>query len=143
MENQAAKLHAEGYNCAQSVLLSLREECGVSKEFASRMACCFSAGMRCGELCGTLVGGGMAIGLCLGNEDAADIATRDRAYRLIEQLGAEFKERFGTLRCEELLKQNPVETHEEQRAVCRRLYVDFVGRRVREILDEAKRDNHR
>ena len=140
MENQAVKLHAEGYNCAQSVLLSFCDECGISKEEASRMSCCFSAGMRSGELCGTLVGGSMAIGICLGNEDASDIATRDAAYRIIEQLGAEFKERFGTLRCGELLKQNPVETHDEQRAICRRLYVDFVSKRVSEILAEAKKD---
>ena len=99
----AAQYKAEGCNCAQAVLLSLRAECGVKKDTACRAACGFGGGMRAGELCGAATGAVMAIGLALGNSDARDTESRDRAYAAVIEFNRRFKERFGTLICRELL----------------------------------------
>src|SRR5271157_779854 len=72
----------EGYNCSQSVLLTMAEHWKCKNELIPKVATAFGGGMgRCGSVCGALTGGLMAIGIKYGtNEPSAE--KRSRAYEL-------------------------------------------------------------
>ena len=97
------ELMKDGCNCAQSVLVSLCGEAGISEEEAMRMACCLGGGCRAGEICGALTGALMALSLVNGNTDRKDNETRMKAYAEFIELDRMFKERFGNLTCRGLL----------------------------------------
>lgn len=96
IKDRALALHGEGYNCAQSVLLACGEYTGLDEKTAIAVSAPFGGGMRCGEMCGAVSGGLMAIGLCSGAAEKSAVAALAKAY------SAEFKERLGCLRCLDL-----------------------------------------
>ena len=63
VREKAIALHGEGCNCAQSVLCSLEEYTNLPFETAKRIAEGFGGGVRCGEICGSITGGVMALGM--------------------------------------------------------------------------------
>ena len=73
----AGELFAQGYNCAQSVLLAFEDITGLDRETAARVASSFGGGIGgSGEVCGALTGALMALGLVVGNTDPADKAAK-------------------------------------------------------------------
>jgi C_GCAxxG_C_C family probable redox protein len=62
---KAADYFKNGYNCAQSVLLTMQEYYGnPQNELIPKIAAAFGAGIgRCGSLCGALTGATMTIGI--------------------------------------------------------------------------------
>jgi len=89
-------LHDAGWNCAPSVLASVCEEYGLDKDTAYRVAAFFGGGMRCGEMCGAVTGGLMALGLKHGDED------NRRKLNSLKFINA-FKNEFGSCICRELM----------------------------------------
>ena len=63
VQEKAIALHSEGCNCAQSVLCSLEEYTNLPFETAKRVAEGFGGGVRCGEICGSITGAVMALGM--------------------------------------------------------------------------------
>ena len=63
VKEKAVAFHAEGCNCAQSVLCSLEEYTMLPQDTARRVAEGFGGGVRCGEICGSVTGAIMALGL--------------------------------------------------------------------------------
>ena len=96
VKEKAVALHKEGCNSAQSVLCSLEEYTKLPFETAKRVAEGFGGGVRCGEICGSVTGAIMAMGL-VKERPIAD-QTRDFTQQ--------FKEKMGCLRCAELLEKN-------------------------------------
>ena len=93
---KALSLHAQGYNCAQSVLMAEGAYTGLEEKQAADTAVGFGGGARCGELCGAISGAIMAAGLHYGAENRPKADAFDRA------LTAAFREKFGALRCADL-----------------------------------------
>ena len=62
-EEKAIKIFWEKFNCSQAVLGAFAEELGMSEEQAMKVALCFSAGARKGEVCGAVSGAIMVLGL--------------------------------------------------------------------------------
>jgi C_GCAxxG_C_C family probable redox protein len=93
----------DGYNCSQSVLLTMAEHWKCKNELIPKVATAFGGGMgRCGSVCGALTGGLMAIGLKYGtNEPSAE--KRSRAYELGETFYRRFEKQNGTVMCRELI----------------------------------------
>lgn len=91
ISEKAQALHHAGCNCAQSVLCALGDYTGLDEETAKRIASCFGSGMRCGEVCGTITGSLMAIGLTCPGADP-NVITRA------------FKEKYEFVRCSDLLR---------------------------------------
>lgn len=101
---KTGKLHEEGFNCAESVLLTVASEWGVCSDLIPRIATAFGGGVgRQGYVCGALSGGVIAIGLKYGRDKAADISERDKSYTLVRELFKRFKEEFGSINCRELI----------------------------------------
>ncbi|MDH7477732.1 MAG: C-GCAxxG-C-C family protein, partial [Candidatus Bathyarchaeota archaeon] len=61
---KAVKRFLYGFNCAQSVLLTMFEHWNGENELIPKIATTFGGGIgRCGSLCGALTGGVMALGI--------------------------------------------------------------------------------
>jgi C_GCAxxG_C_C family probable redox protein len=93
----------DGYNCSQSVLLTMAEHWKCKNELIPKVATAFGGGMgRCGSVCGALTGGLMAIGIRYGtNEPSAE--KRSRAYELAETFYRQFEKQNRSVMCRELI----------------------------------------
>ena len=87
------------FNCCQSVLCSACARCGLDEETGYRLGAFFGAGMRRGEICGCVSGALMAIGMVHGDE-------HNRESKASIKFLKEFENKYGTLRCREILEKN-------------------------------------
>mgnify|MGYP000025432036 FL=1 len=94
----------QGYNCAQAVLLAFCDDLGFDKQTALMLASPFGGGIgRMREVCGTVTGMYMALGLARGYSDSKDNADKKRVYTEVQQLAERFKEDNGSIICRDLL----------------------------------------
>ena len=108
---EAGRLFKEGYNCAQTVVCAFCDLTGLEKDTAARMASSFGGGMgRLREVCGTVSGALLALGILRGYSDPADPGAKAAHYRLVQEYARRFREKNGTIVCRELLKDVPVTT---------------------------------
>ncbi len=93
-----------GYNCAQAVLLAFAEVLGIDDAFALKLASSFGGGMgRLREVCGAVSAMFMIAGLLQGYTEPNNDEIKAQHYKLIQNLGNEFKSRCGSIICRELL----------------------------------------
>jgi C_GCAxxG_C_C family probable redox protein len=139
---QDAKLRFNsGFNCAESVLLTLSGRMGRknSESWIPRIATGFGGGVgRNGDICGALSGGVMAIGLALGRDKEEQ--SRDPCYAAVDRFYTDFVKEFGSSKCRELTGINlkaPVEseTYRDRAHLERcKLIVAWAARRANEII---------
>lgn len=101
----ATQLHDSGCNCCQSVLGSCCERFGLTSEQSYRIGAFLGGGARAGELCGAVSGALMALGLAYGDEN-------NRECEKSAEFLAAFREKFGTLRCGELVDPETQDPHD-------------------------------
>ena len=107
--DKARSLFLSGYNCAQSVIGTFCEQLGVDFDATVRLAQPFGGGMgRMREVCGTVSGMLMALGIAAGSSDAADKKTKDAVYALVQELSGRFRSQNGSIICRELLGLVPL-----------------------------------
>ncbi len=99
----AVKYHAEGYNCAQAVLLAFAEDFGFTKEELAGIALCFGGGMGIGSTCGALTGGLMVLGLNQKAQTPPAPGEKPAASGKAKELTRAFEEMHGTALCREIL----------------------------------------
>lgn len=101
---RAAAYHHQGFNCCQAVLASFHDVTDLSEQTSFDMGGGFGAGAQTGELCGAIAGAVMTLGL-LTPVDAQDpVASKRRTGALAKEFQRRFREKFGDLRCQTLLK---------------------------------------
>lgn len=101
---KAVEYFCKGYNCAQSTAAAFAEEAGTDPELLLVMAAGFGGGMGGSrETCGAVVGMIHALGLLNGAYDPHDNAAKTALYTRVRAAMQEFKEKFGTTCCRELL----------------------------------------
>jgi C_GCAxxG_C_C family probable redox protein len=106
----------EGYNCAQSVLLTMFEHWKGESELIPKIATPFGAGIgRCGSVCGALTGGVMALGVKYGTNESS-LEERLKVYGLARTFYKKFEERHGSVLCRELIGYDLSNTDELERA---------------------------
>ena len=94
----------QGYNCAQAVFLAFAKEEGLNEETALKIAASFGGGLGAQrEVCGTVSGMAMALGLKRGYTTPKDYAAKQKHYLAVQELCAEFKKQNGSIICRELL----------------------------------------
>ena len=96
--------HKKGYNGCQSVLASFSDLTGLSEQESCSAAAGFGAGAGTGELCGAIVGAVMTLGLLTPVDMDDPVASKKRTVALGKELQKRFSEKFGALRCQELLQ---------------------------------------
>ncbi len=107
-KQKARELFLSGYNCAQSVFGAFCDVTGM--EFKEAMRLCSSMGAGMGglrEVCGAVSGAFLAAGLVLG-DSGTDHEKKKRHYAMLQQMAGQFKKKYGTLTCRDLLRSlNP------------------------------------
>ncbi len=106
---EARRLFMTGYNCAQAVFCAFRDETGMDLDAAARLSSSFGGGMgRLREVCGTVSGALLALGILRGYADPRDPEAKKAHYALVQEYAKRFRERNGSIVCRELLKNVPV-----------------------------------
>lgn len=101
--DKACKYHESGCNCAQSVLAAFSDVTGLDEAESLRIGGGFGNGAGTGELCGAITGAVMTLGLLVPSNPDNPAAGKREAVALSKEFQARFKEKFGALRCQELL----------------------------------------
>ncbi len=106
---RATDLFKQGYNCSQAVFASCADIYGVTDEsLALRLSASFGGGMgRMRMVCGAASGMFMLAGLQNGSFTPHDNEGKMANYAFVQQLAGEFKARYGSLICAELLGLAP------------------------------------
>ena len=100
----ARRLFREGYNCAQAVFCAFPDVTGLDREAAARLASSFGGGMgRLREVCGTMSGALLVLGIACGYSDPANPQAKADHYHRVQEFARRFRERNGTIICRELL----------------------------------------
>ena len=108
-EAEAKRLFLEGYNCAQAVFCAFRDLTGMDLDAAARLSSSFGGGMgRLREVCGTVSGALLALGMLRGYDDPKDHEKKKSHYALVQEYARRFREKNGTIVCRELLRDVPV-----------------------------------
>ena len=96
-----------GYNCAQSVVLAFDDVLrahGVDPLTAAKMASPFGGGMgRMREVCGTVSGMLMVLGLVAGYDEAKAYQAKKELYATVQRLAGAFRGQNASIVCRELL----------------------------------------
>lgn len=94
----------EGYNCAQAVALSFKEEIGLSEDVIARAVSGFGGGMgRMREVCGAVSGMLFVLSNLKGYSDPKNNQQKIELYSEVQRLMGEFKEKNVSYVCRELL----------------------------------------
>lgn len=103
-KEKAIELFFEGANCAQAVFTAFAPLTGFEEKLALRISAPFGGGFgRQREVCGAVSGMCMAAGVLYGYDDLSDENVKKEHYRMVQELCAAFREKFGTMICRELL----------------------------------------
>lgn len=98
-KREAGRLHAAGYNCAQSVIMVFPDKTGVDMETAARAGAALGAGATFGDTCGVITGMAIATGL---HGDGSP-QRKAQTYKEMRQLAQKFRDlNSGRSLCREL-----------------------------------------
>ena len=146
LEEEAKRNFNSGYNCAESVLLTVTKWQGSvrrgSELLLPRIATGFGGGIaRNGDICGALAGAIMAISLAFGRNKPEE--SRDPCYQAVDRLYNDFMKTFGTCKCRELIGTD-LKNQAGREAVLNTIHqelcnsiVTWATRKAHEIIQEA------
>jgi C_GCAxxG_C_C family probable redox protein len=103
---KALKYYAEGYNCAQSVIVAFADVLNLSEETALRLAAGFGRGMgNMQQTCGAITGAYMVIGYLKGNYQRGKESEESRKItnQLIQNFSQIFTQKHGSTNCKSLI----------------------------------------
>ena len=102
---KARELFMQGYSCAQAVFCAFCDVTGLELDAAARMASSFGGGLgRLREVCGTVSGAALVLGIVKGYSDPKDYAAKNTHYALVQEFARRFREANGSIVCRELLR---------------------------------------
>lgn len=106
---RATELFKQGFNCSQAVFASCADLYGIEDEqLALRLSASFGGGMgRMRMVCGAASGMFLLAGMENGSATPHDNEGKMANYALVQQLAGEFKGKYGSLICAELLGLAP------------------------------------
>lgn len=108
MENYADKakrLFESGYNCAQAVFCAFSDVTGMDMETAAKVSSSFGGGLgRMREVCGSVSGGAMVLGMLYGGYAPGDLESKKAHYHIIQDFCGRFIAEHGSIICRELLE---------------------------------------
>ncbi|MDH5634482.1 MAG: C-GCAxxG-C-C family protein [Candidatus Bathyarchaeota archaeon] len=100
--SKAVSRFLSGYNCAESILLTMAEHQGIESPLIPRIATPFGGGIaRNGSICGCVTGALMNIGLKFGR--AQHTEDKEKAYAVASSYLGAFEREFGSVICYDLI----------------------------------------
>jgi len=101
----ARSLVWQGYYCYQAVFCAFCDVTGLEIDAAARMTSSFGGGLgRLREVCGTVSGAALVLGMVKGYADPKDYAAKKAHYALVQEFARRFREKNGSIVCRELLR---------------------------------------
>ena len=101
---RAESLFRSGYNCSQSVFLAFEDLYSMDHEEALRLSSPFGGGMgRLREVCGTVTGMFLVLGMLYGYSDVTDPEAKQTLYTRVQALAKRFEAETGSIVCREIL----------------------------------------
>ena len=142
----AENLFREGYNCAQAVLCAFSDVTGMDSKTSALAASSFGGGMgRMREVCGTVSGSMIVLGMLKGYSAPEDAAGKKELYHLVQEFARRFREKNGSIICRELLKGVPVspgsEPEERTAAYYQKRPCPELVRQAASILEQMLQEN--
>lgn len=102
--SKARELFKSGYNCSQAVVLAFSDLTTIDEKTILQLTSSFGGGMgRMREVCGSVSGMFMVLGLLYGYDKKEDYDGKKEHYRRVQQLAEEFIKINGSIVCRELL----------------------------------------
>ena len=127
--------HISGYNCVQSVLIAYEELLSFNIKELLKVSNGIGRGIAgCGEMCGTALAGAMLVSYIHGISEA-DVKHKLATEKKVKAFLDEFKETYGALRCDDLLKDwktNP----ESKKKPCREMIMEVVRMLEKHLISE-------
>jgi len=103
-KERAHQYHKNGYNCCQSVVAAFSDLTGLDEQTSMNIGGGFGGGAGTGELCGAITGAIMTLSLMQPSDPADPVGSKKKAVALSKKVQKGFSEKFGALRCHELLQ---------------------------------------
>lgn len=104
---QAVAFYKQGYTCTQSILASFAKRYDLPQNLAFRISEPFGAGTSCtNDMCGSVTGAIMALGLQHGSILSNDEVARSYIYQRVHEMIQRFMEIHGSIQCSDLLGYN-------------------------------------
>lgn len=104
---QAARLFAEGYNCAQAVAVAFCDVTGLDAGQTAKMVSPFGGGFgRQREVCGAVTGMCFVLGTIYGY-DEPNPEKQKGVYADVQELCSQFRNQVGSILCREILNNPP------------------------------------
>ncbi len=101
---KAVELFGTGLSCSQAVFAAFAPDFGMDEKTALKVSAALGGGVgRLREVCGTVTGAGLVIGLRYGNESGEDRDAKKKTYEVMQAFAAKFREANGSIVCRELL----------------------------------------
>ena len=101
---KALQLKANGHDCAQAVFLAFDDLYNIDRKTALRLTSAFSRGIGgLKEVCGTITGITMVVGILYGYSEPADEATKLKFFDKFYELVSQFECITGSILCRDLL----------------------------------------
>ena len=101
----ARQLFLQGYSCSQAVVCAFCDVTGLEMDASARMASSFGGGLaRLREVCGTVSGAALVLGVVKGYSDPRDYAAKKAHYALVQAFAKRFREQNGSIICRDLLR---------------------------------------
>jgi len=127
MENRtksqyAAELFRSGFTCSQAVLAAFCDSYGLDSNTALKIACGLGAGVRCSEICGSVSGAVLVVGLKHGHTDAKDRAAKRACDAKVEAFVRTFTDRNGHITCRDILGCDVNTPEGRQKAIDEKLF---------------------
>ena len=102
-ETTAKNYFINGFNCAQSVLITYKEDFHIHENDLLKISCGLGAGMgRLQEICGAVSGAYMVIGLKYGKCNKDDNEAQDKTYGLVREFESKFRKLNKSTKCIDL-----------------------------------------
>ena len=135
---KAFAYHKQGYNCCQSVVAAFSDLTGLDEQTSMNIGGGFGGGAGTGELCGAVTGAIMTLSLLEPSDPADPVGSKKKAVALSKELQKRFSEKFGALRCHDLLKNKftPDDTTPAAKAMCLTGHCDIMIVTAVEIVEE-------
>ncbi len=103
---KAQELFCNGHNCAQAIVLAFKDLFEIDEEVLKKFSSSFGGGVaRLREVCGCVTGMAIVLGLLHGDYEVLDNDAKADHYARIQKLAFEFRDKFKTYNCAELLNK--------------------------------------
>lgn len=141
---KAAAYFTQGYNCAESVLMTMQEAWNIGP-ITPKIATAFGGGIgRSGSVCGSVNGAILAINLKYGRSNSDE--DKEYAYDLANEFIKRFKNEFKSEICYELIQCDLRDPEDRKKLIelniLQEKCVKFVKKAVEILLEISKSVNH-